>query len=113
MARRRQLAVAAQQRQDNDAAAAQAQQPVKPRDSGDIECFGTGMDVTCSASFDEGADIPLTSLEQAAASAADLAEQPAGALGAAALLSTLVLISPFFFWGTSMVGMKVGPAAAV
>jgi hypothetical protein len=49
--------------------------------------------------------------------AADLPakEEPAWLSGlppmAAQAVSTALLVSPFFFWGTSMVAMKVGPGA--
>lgn len=43
---------------------------------------------------------------------ANLAQSPAPKL-ASQLTSTLLLISPFFFWGTSMVAMKVCQMAAL
>ncbi|EIE25111.1 DUF6-domain-containing protein [Coccomyxa subellipsoidea C-169] len=56
-----------------------------------MSCMGTAMDVTCSydgADTNNGlADVDTSLLQQLAA--------------------LLLLISPFFFWGTSMVAMKV------
>lgn len=59
--------------------------------AGMMDCIGTGMDVSCSVP-DDG----RTAL-------ADDAAEPLSAF-----LATCLLISPFFFWGTSMVAMKVG-----
>ena len=63
----------------------------------DMSCMGTGMDVTCSV--DEG-----PGLQGAREGAADAEASTSGLQQLAALL---LLISPFFFWGTSMVAMKV------
>lgn len=98
-------------------------------DAGDISCFGTGMDVTCTASYDDGQaamDVPASgsgtadpvaassSLEQAASSLEQtvraqpaIEDTPPMLSGIAQVLSVVLLLSPFFFWGTSMVGMKM------
>ena len=79
-----------------------------PRGSDDeISCFATGMDVTCTASFDDMPNPITGSTEQPAADGIELAEQQPLLSAGAQLLSSLLLVSPFFFWGTSMVGMKV------
>lgn len=74
-----------------------------------IDCVATGMDVQCFIS-DDG---------EPASSAAAVQGSPAAPKTAAAaaasgeggplmqLLGAALLVSPFFFWGTSMVAMKV------
>lgn len=68
----------------------------------DVECVATGMDVMCEINYDGGGN---------GAGPASSSHQPPqadeeGSFMARAL-STALLISPFFFWGTSMVAMKV------
>ncbi|BDA41355.1 WAT1-related protein At3g02690, chloroplastic [Coccomyxa sp. Obi] len=63
----------------------------------EISCMGTAMDVTCSY---DGGDTGNGAADAAKGEETNLSTlQQLGAL--------LLLISPFFFWGTSMVAMKV------
>ncbi len=76
-----------------------------------MSCFATGMDVTCTVSFDENEapkeENPITgSTERPASDGIELVEQQPVLSTAAQVLSAALLVSPFFFWGTSMVGMK-------
>ena len=59
----------------------------------DAECVGTGTEVVCES----GVDIPASSSTQT---------EEEGDL-VAKVLGTMVLVSPFFLWGTAMVAMKV------
>jgi hypothetical protein len=69
--------------------------------------MGTGMDVTCSvADPADPLEMPLETAEASVSGVAAAAGSEAESLGAQALALAL-LVSPFFFWGTSMVGMKV------
>lgn len=93
-----------------------------------VECVETGFGVSCFVADDEpGASIQAdTAAKESSKSAAATAvpaveqqqqqQQPRTAAAAAAsgsagplqqLLGVALLISPFFFWGTSMVAMKV------
>lgn len=72
------------------------------------------MDVTCTASFDETGAPEEGSLITSGATrpppeGIELAEQRPVLSLAAQALSAALLVSPFFFWGTSMVGMKASP----
>lgn len=60
----------------------------------DAQCIGTGTDVECV--YPDG-----VVLESAGGASSEPAPE-----GVPALLPTLLLVSPFFFWGTSMVAMK-------
>ena len=62
-----------------------------------IDGMGTGMDVTCAADTSSSASTSSSTNGGEGASAGSALQQ-VGALA--------VLISPFFFWGTSMVAMK-------
>lgn len=62
----------------------------------DLECFGTGMEVECLIDS-PGGDVEEVSV------VSDAAEEDVWTKGA----SLALLISPFFFWGTSMALMKV------
>lgn len=64
-----------------------------------IECVGEGQSVTCSI---EEVDSPGPPDPNSAAPA--VLDGPGGV---SELLSLALLVSPFFFWGTSMVFMKV------
>lgn len=77
-----------------------------------IDCVATGMDVQCFISDD---DEPA-SAAAAQGSPAQAAPKTAAAAAASGeggplmqLLGAALLVSPFFFWGTSMVAMKVRP----
>jgi drug/metabolite transporter (DMT)-like permease len=69
----------------------------------DLACFGTGSEVECI--------IPETSQEtsngiaKARATPLETSAQP-GMPSTSGILEALLLVSPFFFWGTSMVAMK-------
>ena len=64
-----------------------------------MECVGEGQAVRCSV---VDSSEPSTSEPQETVDLAGAPLDVAGTLAAGALL-----ISPFFFWGTSMVAMKV------
>lgn len=81
----------------------------KNRDGDGMECIGTGLDVECV--------VPLKTLDAKApgqfagrAVNSNGMDEKEGGDGEAGLLKsvleTLLLISPFFFWGTAMVAMK-------
>ena len=67
------------------------------------------MDVTCSVSDDprDPRSMPLAKAEATVSSVADADTEGLAELLGARVLAVLLLVSPFFFWGTSMVGMKV------
>ncbi|XP_011030169.1 PREDICTED: WAT1-related protein At3g02690, chloroplastic isoform X2 [Populus euphratica] len=72
-------------------------QPVD--DGGDLDCVGTGLDSECLVS-EPKLDAPLiqlSSTEKGETATESLIET---------ITETAVLVSPFFFWGTSMVAMK-------
>lgn len=72
-------------------------QPVD--DGGDLDCVGTGLDSECLVS-EPNLDAPLiqlSSTEKGETATESLIET---------ITETAVLVSPFFFWGTSMVAMK-------
>ena len=94
----------------NSEASTQQQQQFQP----DVECVATGMDVMCEIKDDGGAEGGGASSNGAGPSSSSPQQQPPqadeeGTLMARAL-STALLISPFFFWGSSMVAMKVWKA---
>ncbi|PRW56874.1 WAT1-related chloroplastic isoform X1 [Chlorella sorokiniana] len=111
---RRQLRCAAMDRQQQmdrapPTGAAQQQVSVEPH----LECFGTGMEVECRIVQDGPPHVPVpgedpavvsSSSSAAAAAQQHTAEQEKGPLEVA--LDAALLVSPFFFWGTSMVAMK-------
>jgi hypothetical protein len=86
----------------------------QPSGNQHIDCVATGMDVQCFISDDD--DAPAAAPSRAGAPASTAAPPPKTAAAAAAsgeggtlmqLLGAALLVSPFFFWGTSMVAMKV------
>ena len=88
------------------ASAEQQQQQQQQQQAEDLACYGTGSEVECL--FPEGGTGSDGSSGGAAAagdgaSSSGRAEPP---VGLAAVGEALVLVSPFFFWGTSMVAMK-------
>ena len=64
--------------------------------SSSVECLGTGVEATCLVVEGEENENETTSTSTSS---------PSTPL--ASLLSTLLLISPFFFWGSSMAAMKL------
>ena len=76
--------------------------------SSSVDCIGSSMDVTCSVSDDsrDPQSMPLAKAEASVGGVAADGDGLAESLGAK-VLAVLLLVSPFFFWGTSMVGMKV------
>jgi hypothetical protein len=82
-----------------------------------LNCVETGMGVSCYVAADEqpapgsngsdavGSQTPTASTTATAPPAA-AAEAGAGSGVLQQLLGTALLVSPFFFWGTSMVAMK-------
>lgn len=82
-------------------------EPSTSRNTNSVECLGTGVEATClvvedgegegGERGDERDEKPSTSSSSSSSSASPLAS----------LLSTLLLISPFFFWGSSMAAMKL------
>eukprot|EP00850_Spirogloea_muscicola_P013055 SM000087S23337 [mRNA] locus=s87:5117:8130:- [translate_table: standard] len=72
---------------------------------GELDCVGTGVNVECVATLGDGAAAAGEGDGEAQVVPEPASPAPAlSALGAA--LDFLVLISPFFFWGTAMVAMK-------
>lgn len=75
---------------------------------GSMDCIGTGLDVECMVSFQDGDNnAPRKTAERAKnvrQSKNEESEMEATLMES--VLSTLLLISPFFFWGTAMVAMK-------
>lgn len=87
----------------------------QPSDGQHIDCVATGMDVQCFISDDD--ETAQAAAPGTAGCAPSTAAAPKTAAAAAAsgeggplmqLLGAALLVSPFFFWGTSMVAMKVG-----
>lgn len=64
--------------------------------SGDPQCYGTGMEVECT----------VPEYDRSAGSSADASTSTSSTTALSQLVDTALLISPFFFWGTSMVAMK-------
>jgi hypothetical protein len=89
-----------------------------------VECVETGFGVSCFIADDEPNSTaqtqPLQQQQQQQQQQQEQ-QQPMTAAAAAAggegllqqLLGVALLISPFFFWGTSMVAMKVGGQQSV
>ncbi|CAL5222766.1 g5178 [Coccomyxa viridis] len=73
--------------------------PASAADNGELKCMGTGMDVACS---DDVNGLPQQTSPETLQAAAEM-DQTA----LAQLTALLLLISPFFFWGTSMVAFKL------
>ncbi|KAJ6417631.1 hypothetical protein OIU84_001087 [Salix udensis] len=74
-------------------------QPVDDDDGGDLGCVATELDLECLVS-EPNLDAPLiqlSSTEKGETATKSLIET---------ITETAVLVSPFFFWGTSMVAMK-------
>lgn len=69
-----------------------------------IECVGEGQNVTCSV---EDATVSTNGEEKVKVSAVDGGDMGATDQWFTEALSLALLVSPFFFWGTSMVFMKV------
>lgn len=101
----------------DDEASPQTQQPAPSNGQApQVECVATGMDVQCFIPDDEAAAAAATQSSTAAARPTAGPAAPKTAAAAAAsgeggplmqLLGAALLVSPFFFWGTSMVAMKV------
>lgn len=74
---------------------------ISQENGNDMDCIGTGLDVECVVSFPDGdvngraKDVNVVSKNEEEATTV-----------MESVLSTLLLISPFFFWGTAMVAMK-------
>lgn len=72
-----------------------------------VDCYGTGVEAACvvrdggDENDDRAADAPTSSTSPPPS---DVASPPSLA---ASIASTALLISPFFFWGSSMTAMKV------
>jgi len=71
-------------------------------ENGGMDCIGTGLDVECVIALPE-VDINAVT-RRAKDNAVSKSEEEATLIES--VLSTLLLISPFFFWGTAMVAMK-------
>lgn len=71
-------------------------------ENGGLDCIGTGLDVECVVS------LPDVDVNGVARRAKDSTTSKNGedATLVESVLNTLLLISPFFFWGTAMVAMK-------
>ena len=92
-------------------AALEASMPQAPSSSS-VDCIGTSMDVTCSVSADPQS-MPLAKAEASVSGVAATDTEGLAESRGAKTLSILLLVSPFFFWGTSMVGMKVRHRASM
>lgn len=69
-------------------------------ESSDPQCYGTGMEVECTVpEYDRSAG-------STAAAAADASTSTSSSTALSQAVDAALLISPFFFWGTSMVAMK-------
>ncbi|KAG0601372.1 hypothetical protein M758_11G105400 [Ceratodon purpureus] len=79
-------------------------------ENGGMDCIGTGMEVECVVSFKEGDVNESGKLAgRAKNDVVGQSKNDEGEMDATlveSVLSTLLLISPFFFWGTAMVAMK-------
>jgi len=82
---------------------------------GELECFSNGLDVQCLLEPDiedesivssSGSDITRNGI-QGAPHPMVTVSSPQGEGAIERVLATALLVSPFFFWGTSMVAMKV------
>lgn len=71
------------------------------RQDGDPECYGTGMEVECVV---PGLDMDAERPERDG-SIDDDVSLPSSSVGSQ-MVEVALLVSPFFFWGTSMVAMK-------
>lgn len=70
--------------------------------SNGVECLGTGVETTCLVVDREGEEDEEGNEKPSTSSPPSLSSSPLDSL-----LSTLLLISPFFFWGSSMAAMKL------
>ena len=84
------------QRADSSEAPPSAEQQQQQQAAEDLACYGNGSEVECL--FPEGG--PSAGSDGGGGSALPLPG------GLAAVGEALILVSPFFFWGTSMVAMK-------
>jgi hypothetical protein len=79
-------------------------------ENGGMDCIGTGLDVECVVSFQEGdVNAPEKLADRAKDAVVGQSKDEESEMEATlmeSVLSTLLLISPFFFWGTAMVAMK-------
>lgn len=66
------------------------------KSSNDPQCYGTGMEVECT----------VPEYDRSAGSTAVASTSTTSTTALSQLVDTALLISPFFFWGTSMVAMK-------
>lgn len=107
--RGRGIAVGSARASSSEPAARDAASPPAP-ESSSVSCIGTSMEVPSSVSDDpqDPRSMPLAKAEASVSgfAAETQMEGIAESLGAKTL-AVLLLVSPFFFWGTSMVGMKV------
>ena len=81
--------------------------------NGSVDCVGEGQSVVCTVPEGEADSVDgLVVASDSAEPAADGASQPLDQKSSESTLlaeafGLLLLISPFFFWGTAMVAMKV------
>lgn len=75
--------------------------------NGGVDCVGEGQTVTCTVPDQEGVDAASAEAQATNGSSSSLAQSSSGDTFMAEALGLLLLISPFFFWGTAMVAMKV------
>ena len=93
-------------RADTDASADSAVQGPAPRDGGEMECAAAGMDsVVCDITVPEGREGGASTSRPDNNSLTDILADPSLDV-LAKTLTVGNLVSPFFFWGTSMVVMK-------
>lgn len=91
------------------------------QENDDMECVGTGMDVECVVPLPDviakeenddmncigtGLDVECVLPDKSSKTRANNLSVNEESTLVESVLSTLLLISPFFFWGTAMVAMK-------
>ena len=75
-------------------------------EKGDMDCIGTGLDVECVVPL-KGTDVgKLAGRAKNEIMGQSKNESEVEASLVESVITTLLLISPFFFWGTAMVAMK-------
>ncbi|EFN57925.1 hypothetical protein CHLNCDRAFT_142001 [Chlorella variabilis] len=96
-----------QQQVDRASPAAATAEPAaeQPAAAPHLECFDTGLGVECRIVTDGPEHVPVASPDEEAQAMLEQAKQLPHQ-SPTSVLDVLLLISPFFFWGTSMVAMK-------
>ncbi|KAL4858588.1 WAT1-related protein [Chlorella vulgaris] len=82
-----------------------SQEPARRQAEPRLECIGTAMEVECRIVSEGPEHVPVASPKEEVQAMTE-AQQNTPHTGLSSLLDILLLVSPFFFWGTSMVAMK-------